>query len=149
MQELFERTGTGVPRAHILQIERTFILINLELRCAAMVSTASPFTGTPACHWPASCVRAQAAPTLHSGLNLRLGRTPRAFLTHSLFGCQKEPCKSRLSSQFRRSGRRQGHPCRPPTPPAVRFRNGRFRSSVSGVSFVSLTIRQLVSGHLS
>src|ERR1017187_1672832 len=39
-------------------------------------------------------------------------------------------------------------PCRPPTPPAVRFRNGRFLSSVAGVSFVSLTIRLLVSGHL-
>jgi nicotinamidase-related amidase len=45
------------------------------------------------------------------------------------------------------SGRRRGRPRRPPTPPAVRFRNGRFLSSVSGVSFVSLTIRLLVSGH--
>src|ERR1700740_1853727 len=45
-------------------------------------------------------------------------------------------------------GGRRGRPRRPPTPPAVRFRNGRFLSSVSGSSFVSLTIRLLVSGHL-
>ena len=46
------------------------------------------------------------------------------------------------------SGRRRDHSRRPPTPPDVPFGIRRFLSSVSGVSFVPLTIRLLVSGHL-
>ena len=97
--------------------------------------------------YPLAVRQSSALPAASSGSHLTMG-TLAVRLTLPLAGCVEDlhllvsaPCRAQ-------SGRRQGHPCRPPTPPAVRFRNGRFLSSVSGVSFVSLTIRLLVSGHL-